>query len=399
MQDLPFLTCDLPGIGGNIKQYPEDFMVEERLLFPLSGNGEHLYVLVEKKNITTTEVVRILCQKLSIQKRAVGYAGQKDARAITKQHFSLHGVSEQQLKNLQGLDSCKFLSSKRHDKKLKLGQISGNFFSIVIRNSKKDITLVRKILSHLQTVGVPNYFGAQRFGSTYNTHLLGKYLLLNNHNLFAEALFQPHHNDRSRVATAKKYFSIKEYKEAYKTMPGTFEAEKVVLSNLARGKEIEYSVKRIPKKIKYFYICAYQSYLFNLSLAQRLPTLDILWDGDLAVLHPSRSVFLVDNSVKEQPRCTKNNISPSGPVFGYKMTCPRGKQLQIEKNIATQENLDIELFRDYKAKGERRSYRFFLQETDVSENEQGILVHFFLNKGCYATTVLREIMKSDNKVS
>ncbi|BBM81710.1 tRNA pseudouridine(13) synthase TruD [Candidatus Uabimicrobium amorphum] len=397
MHSLPFLTSGLPGIGGNIKTLAEDFVVEEQLLFPLSGQGEHLYVQIEKTNITTMEAVRIICKRLGIAKSAVGYAGQKDARAVTKQYFSLYNVDESSLSKLEG-KSLRVLDVDRHDKKLKLGQIRGNFFSINVHGSDGNVENARKILQRLEKNGVPNYFGLQRFGNGGNSHLLGKYLLLTQYDAFAETLFCVHSNDRQKLTTAKQFFASGNYKEAYRTMPGSFEAEKVVLSNLARGKDMKYCVERIPRKIKYFFVCAYQSYLFNRSLVQRLPQIDILFTGDLAMLHPSRSVFLVEDGEKEQTRCLRNEISPTGPMYGYKMICPLERQRAVEDQILREENLDVQLFRNYKIKGERRSYRFFIVDAQVNETLNAINVKFFLRKGCYATVVLREIMKVNSNI-
>lgn len=398
MDSLPFLTSDLSGIGGRIKILAEDFVVEEQLLFPLSGQGEYLYVQIEKTNITTMEAVRIICKRLGIARNAVGYAGQKDARAVSKQYFSLHNVDEQALSSLDG-KSLRVLCVDRHDKKLKLGQIRGNFFSIHIRDSNENVGSVQQILQRLQKTGVPNYFGLQRFGNGENSHLLGKYLLLDKYDAFAETLFGIHQGDRHKLIAAKQLFAAGDYKEAYHTMPGSFEAEKVVLSNLARGKNMEYSVKRIPRKVKYFFVCAYQSYLFNCSLTRRLPQIDVLFAGDLAMLHPSRSVFLVEDREKEQLRCSQNEISPTGPMYGYKMICPQHHQQKIESQILDEENVDVQLFREYKIKGERRSYRFFIDNVQVNATSNTIHVQFFLRKGCYATVVLREITKVNGNIT
>ena len=162
---------------------------------------------------------------------------------------------------------------------------------------------------------------------------------------------------------------------------------------------MEYSVKRIPRKVKYFFVCAYQSYLFNCSLTRRLPQIDMLFAGDLAMLHPSRSVFLVEDREKEQLRCSQNEISPTGPMYGYKMICPQHHQQKIESQILDEENVDVQLFREYKIKGERRSYRFFIDNVQVNATSNTIHVQFFLRKGCYATVVLREITKVNGNIT
>ena len=98
---LPYLTDAMPGIGGRIKQRTEDFFVQEIPLYEPTGAGEHLYVEVQKAGVTTFELVRRLADALRIPPRDIGYAGMKDARAISRQVFSILGTTEDAVMNLR----------------------------------------------------------------------------------------------------------------------------------------------------------------------------------------------------------------------------------------------------------------------------------------------------------
>src|SRR5262249_20336942 len=47
----PLLTADLPGIGGRIKEFPEDFEVEEIPAYEPCGQGEYVYLWLEKRGM------------------------------------------------------------------------------------------------------------------------------------------------------------------------------------------------------------------------------------------------------------------------------------------------------------------------------------------------------------
>ena len=135
--------------------------------------------------------------------------------------------------------------------------------------------------------------------------------------------------------------------------------------------------------------------LFNRVLEARLQTLDRVYVGDLAMKHPGRSVFRVEEEDVEQPRADRFEISPTGPIFGFKMIQALGQQGALEAEILAAENLTLEGFRvggGIKAGGERRALRFQVHEPDLWYDE-GVMLRFSLPKGCYATAVLAEIMK------
>src|SRR5512136_1427415 len=132
MKEVPmygYLTADIPGIGGTIKETPEDFRVEEIPLYSPEGAGEHTFTLIEKRGITTLETIRRFSRVLELPEREIGYAGMKDARGVTRQTLSVPRTPPERLLALD-LPGIKVISAKRHRNKLKLGHLYGNRFRI-----------------------------------------------------------------------------------------------------------------------------------------------------------------------------------------------------------------------------------------------------------------------------
>ena len=144
-----------------------------------------------------------------------------------------------------------------------------------------------------------------------------------------------------------------------------------------------------------------QSYLFNQVVAFRIGALDSLQPGDLAWRHPQGAVFRVEDVDREQPRCDAFEISPTGPLFGYRMTEPTDKPGEMEAAVVAEESINPAEWREgekHRIKGGRRPLRFGPQDVSVSaDTDDGgpfIELSYRLESGCYATTVLREICKS-----
>jgi tRNA pseudouridine13 synthase len=172
--------------------------------------------------------------------------------------------------------------------------------------------------------------------------------------------------------------------------------ERRTLQTLIRMQgDYERAYAAVPKRLKVFLLSAFQSELFNRVLNQRLQTLDRVYYGDLAMKHPGRSVFRVEDEMVEQPRADRLEISATGPLFGFKMMQPLGQQGDLEASVLGKEGLTLESFRvggGIRAKGGRRALRFRLQEPELWFDD-GLMLRFWLDKGCYATAVLAELMK------
>lgn len=401
VQDLPYLTADVPGIGGRIKVRPEDFRVDEVPLYEASGEGTHVYFRIEKTGLATPRVVHDLARALKRQPREFGYAGLKDANAVTTQMFSLEHVDPQRILELS-LPRIRVLGLSRHTNKLKIGHLKGNCFTIKVRNARPEREPdVRAVLEVLGRRGVPNYFGPQRFGMRGDTWLIGRALLREDYPEALAVLLGRHGPaDYGEVRQAREAFDRGDYAAAADAWPYPFNNERRICRVLANGGDARKAFKLIDAQMRRFYVSAFQSQLFNQVVAMRLDKLDRLVEGDLAWRHPQGAVFRVEDLVKEQSRCDTFEISPTGPLFGYRMSEPSGEPGRLEHDLLAGENMTLEDWRKsggHKIKGGRRPLRFQPHEAQVEagRDEAGdyLQVKFFLESGCYATTVLREICK------
>jgi tRNA pseudouridine13 synthase len=392
-----YLTENLPGIGGVIKGRVEDFVVEELPLYPPSGEGQHTFFEIQKAGLSTFQVVQAIARALGVPPRVVSYAGLKDAQATTCQVLSVEGVEPQAVMALE-VPNVQVLWAERHGNRLKIGHLRGNRFTIRIRNVDEGaLVACQKILEVLAQRGVPNRFGPQRFGQRGNSGRLGRAVVRKDAEGFVQGLLgQPHSSESERVRAARQRFEDGQWGQALELFPGNMAQERRTLEILLRSKgNIKRAYAAVPKRFKMFLLSAYQSEIFNRVLDARLQSLDRVYEGDLAMKHPGRSVFMVEDEIVEQPRVTRFEISPTGPVFGYKMIQPSGRQGELEAEILTDENLTLEDFRvggGIKARGERRALRFQIHEPEWWYQD-GVMLRFWLDRGCYATTVLGEIMK------
>lgn len=395
--DERYLTDELPGIGGRIKEQLEDFLVEELPLYSPSGEGPHTFFEIRKRGISTFQAVRAIARELGVPPNRVGYAGLKDAQAIACQVFSVEGVPPEAVTALE-LPHIQVMWAERHRNRLKIGHLSGNRFTIRVRAVDESALLAcRATLVVLARRGVPNRYGPQRFGQRGDSARLGRAVVRKDVQAFIQGfLGSPHPNETDRVQAARTRFDEGSWEAALDLFPGNMADERRALQVLIRSRgDYTRAYNAIPKRLKTFLLSAYQSALFNQVLGARLQTVDRVYAGDLAMKHPGRSVFRVEEEAAEQPRATAFEISPTGPIFGFKMMQASGRQGELEASVLAAEGLTLDDFRvggGIKARGARRALRFQIHEPDLSYDD-GILLRFWLPRGCYATAVLAEIMK------
>jgi tRNA pseudouridine13 synthase len=339
---LPYLTTDPPGIGGVIRVEPEEFEVVERPLYLPCGAGEHLYVRVTKRGLSTPELVARFAERLGVKHQAVGVAGLKDARAVTTQMVSLHGVQPEEISRLRCDDRILAIEVLgRHRNRLRQGHHRGNEFRIVIREvAAHAADSVPAIIETLVRRGVPNYFGPQRQGRRGENFMIGRELL----------------TDASRR------------------------------SRMARSKRM-------------WFLHAFQSHLFNRILARRITRLDRLLTGDWAMKHENGACFPVTDAELEQPRAERFEISPTGLLFGSRSPWATGEPGEIERAVALESGGTPESLTEAAAacgfRGERRSLRVRLGTPAWQLDGNRLTVTFALPPGAYATSVLRELMKTE----
>ena len=337
---LPYLTASNAGVGGVIRAQPEDFRVEERPLYLPCGQGEHLYVRVTKRGLSTPDMVKQFASALGVKAKCIGVAGLKDARAVTTQMVSVQGVRAEALSRLSLNERVLAVEILGHHRnRLRTGHHAGNRFRLVIHAVNAEArTSVPRVLEELARRGVPNYFGPQRQGRSGLNYETGAALL----------------RDAQRRA-------------------------------------------RIGRTQRIWFLNAYQSHIFNRLLAARIDRLDRVLVGDWAMKHVNGACFQVEDADSEQRRADAFEISPTGLLFGSRASWASGEPGDIERAIVAELNETPESLKQAAVecgfRGERRPLRVRLEELDWSLEGTTLTLAFALPPGAYATSVLRELMK------
>ena len=334
---LPYITPDFPGVGGVIKAEPDHFIVEEVALYEPCGEGEHLFVRFTREGQTTRDVVQSLAQALDIRPEGIGYAGLKDKHARVTQVFSLPGVRPQQAEAVIRALGYEFEWAIPHNRKLRPGHLLGNRFTITILQPEAADAVARAqaIAAALEARGLPNFFGAQRFGQYGDNAAQGLAILL--------------------------------------------------------GKKRRLRQKWLTRLL----ISAYQSQLFNEYLTLRIERglFETILPGDLAKKTDTGGMFVVEDIATDQARFDRREITFTGPLFGYKMRQPQADAWALEAEILARSPVTPQQWRKHRTDGNRRIGRIFLQPIQVKPHPLGLRLTFYLPKGAYATILLREIMK------
>ncbi|MEE8408466.1 MAG: tRNA pseudouridine(13) synthase TruD [Myxococcota bacterium] len=339
---LPRVTRGLTGTGGIIKESPDDFEVEELPAYDPCGEGEHLYLWIEKRGVSADALIRRVARALEIPSKEIGCAGLKDRRAVTRQHLSVPASAEAQVAAIDG-EGVRVLRAMRHRNKLKTGHLDGNRFRAVIRGGDEGASArAAAIVERLRQTGVPNFYGSQRFGRDGDTVAMGIDLL---------------HGRRSPA-----------------------------LSRAPRGR------RRFLKRLA---LSSVQSAVFNRCLAARMEDglLDRVIPGDVMQVCASGGLFVADDTEREQARFDARDIVPAGPMFGPKMHRARGDAAARESAALSELELREDLF-DGHGKvmtGTRRANLVWPGELTVGGTDDVIELCFTLPAGSYATVLLGEV--------
>ncbi len=331
---LPFVTADVPGTGGTIRAEPEDFVVEELPLYPPEGSGSHLYLRVEKRGLTTRDLVMALVGA-GVDEASVGVAGLKDKHALTTQWLSLPRRHEDAAAALEALPGARVLERSYHRNKLGLGHLRGNRFAVTVRGASPGAARAAEdALAALAGRGAPNWFGPQRFGR-----------------------FGTNAYDGWRVLRGE-------------SVPGGH-------------------------RLRRFFVSALQSLLFNEVLADRiaLGLYQTVVAGDWARKHDTGGTFLVEDAGAEAPRAASLEISATVPLYGRKVRPSPARAGEIE--AAALERLGLAWTDFTSRRGDRRLTRIVVEDPHVGAEGDALTLRFTLPKGSYATSVLREVMKVD----
>ncbi|MFP6870336.1 MAG: tRNA pseudouridine(13) synthase TruD [Nitrospinota bacterium] len=411
-----YLTQALPGTGGRLRVEPEDFLVDEIPLAPPEGVGEHLYVRVEKRRLSTLDAVRSIARILEVKESAVGYAGMKDARAVTRQWLSVQAQGaavERKLGRLNkgGEKALRVLEVRRGRAKLRRGALAGNRFDIRVRDVLPAAAgRARAVLEVLAARGVPNAFGDQRFGALGTSAMVGGALALGEWGLAVDYLLgasgaASEGGDPGDLITEAVWrFRAGDLEGALAVYPGGWRAERRVLAALIGGAAAKKAVRALPRRERMLFASAFQAAIFNCCLTRRLAdgTHDRILAGDVVVSHRSGSVRRVGGPEKDADALARFEVSPAGPLIGEKTMEARGVPGEMEAAVHASFGLepgaaDRGLGR-MGARGGRRPYRANVGAPEAIEEGADLRIRFDLPPGAYGTEVLRETMKVEPPV-
>lgn len=371
---------DTPGIKGEIKEQVDDFIVQE-LASHETGEGDHLIVKLRKQNMTTLQAINKLSKMLHISRKRIGYAGNKDKRAVTEQFISIKSVSEEDVNQVFTDEFDLEVIGK--GERIGLGNLMANRFEITLRDLNLPIENLRSMaLNTVEEMGgkMPNYFGEQRFGSARPiTHQVGRLILKGE---WEEAVWtyiaKPYESEYKSIRKVRKdLWETREVEGAAERIPEKFQYEKTLLYHLTKNPgDYKGAIKRLPEGLQTLFIHAYQSWVFNRVLSQ-----------------------LVEEGWYDE----KYEI----PLIGYKTDLKDNRPENLIEEVLEEEDVSQEDFRmqempDLRSEGSyRRAFADFrnfdvldIEEDDLNMGRNKMRVKFDLPKGCYATTFLREIKKN-----
>ncbi len=321
-------------LTGNIRTTNKDFQVDEIPDFEPSGEGEHVCLKVRKSGQNTEWTGKQLADIAGVSRRDVSYAGLKDRHAITVQWFSVWLPGKEPPDWSAHLpESIEILEEVRHNRKVRIGTLKGNRFKLVIRECIGDKSAVEKTLETIRRQGVPNYFGAQRFGR-------------DNHN----------------IQRATAWFSGE--------------------------------IKPKARHQKSMYLSAARSWLFNHCLSERVSsnTWNIALEGDVFQLDGSNSCFYEPLDEILQQRVSSFDLHPSGPLWGLGELASQHEVRAQESALSSLFPVLSAGLEKHGLKQERRALRLMVNELDYRWLSTDVLeLSFRLKPGAYATSVLQEL--------
>tara|TARA_B100001250_G_scaffold211082_1_gene181127 strand:+ start:767 stop:2065 length:1299 start_codon:yes stop_codon:yes gene_type:complete len=407
------------GIGGKLRGKPEDFIVKEIInlnekthwIWSKKNNqGKHSIAKITANNWDTHVLVKELAKELNIGQKAIGFAGTKDKRAVTTQHFSLMAKQESIEKiNLKNVD-IEYCHSTI--KPIRLGNLIGNKFTIKITNIEKNGSNTGKIINELKD-GFPNYFGIQRFGAVRPiTHLIGEKIIEGDYEGAVWKYLCDGNEKFAGFEARQKLDDTRNLETALKEYPRSMLFERQMIGYLSRKKD-DYigALRQLPENLSKMFVHAYQSSIFNQTVDMRLKMgeklhVPLIGDNVIPIDNyggpDQRRVIEVTefNQNKLKRRCKEGKAWVVGLLPGLESKYTKGLQGDLEKKIMNKEKIS---FKDYRIKeipnftslGMYRPLCQKINDLEWSIEENGdVVLSFWLHKGTYATSFLREVMKS-----
>jgi tRNA pseudouridine13 synthase len=413
-----------PGIGGKLRVRIDDFHVTELFLYPPKKDLGHFTIAeVSARNWETNTLVHEIADRLHFSQRRISFAGNKDKRAWSTQLMSFERVSPENLSQLN-IKDISFNNIYQSDVPVRIGDLLGNRFEITVRNI--DAALVPEQIKKLVTPivtwgGFPNFYGIQRFGIIRPiTHLVGKHIIQNDFEK-AAMMYIAHPmigENEVTYSLREELEKTRDYAKAFHTYPDVLNFEKAMLNKLLQNpNDFIGAFKELPKNLLTMFVNAYESFIFNKILSERIQRKIPIHHAIIGdIIYPVRKNVVTNDVIpvretnldKVNIQISKKKAVVSGLLIGCDTIFAEGEMGEIEHAVIESEKIDP---RDFiipdipflSSSGSRRpllalvpTLEWNLHVDELHEENQALTLRFELQKGCYATSLLREFMKSND---
>ncbi len=357
MNHIKLYAYDHHPIPFDFKQTIERFFVEEIPLYDFTGSGNYLILKIKKTDMSTWKLITVLAKATGLQERDIGYAGLKDKSATTIQYISLPKTYEKELNKNLTTERVEILERTYNRAPIKIGHLKGNRFSIVLhRVAQNDAKFFNTTAKKMQTGGIPNYYGYQRFGEDSRSYLQGKEIA--------------HSGKRLKGSREKLLVS------AYQShLFNQWLASRVKLSKVIAKEKPDIAAKKLNYPLELVKVLGKQPQFFKLFM------------GDIVMPYPYGKMNFVKDMLHSALMFKQAKISPTGLLCGATALRAKSDAYHLEEAFD-----DTEL---NALKGDRRFAWIWPKEVETMYeiDRQKLKVDFYLPKGSYATTFLEEIGK------
>jgi tRNA pseudouridine13 synthase len=412
-----FLTGDVPGIGGKLRMAPEDFVVDEiSVLPPEHADGKYVVARVWHRNWEANRLVRRLGSNLHVSRAKIGFAGTKDGRSVATQLMSFDAPMD--AVNSLAIPDVRVTDAYKARRMIQIGDLIGNRFRIRVADLDTSVDIAescRLVKERLDAAGgFPNFFGPQRFGSVRPiTHLIGKDMVGGDLQAAVMRYVANPLDEESDANDARRVLQeTGDFERAFREFPQKLTFERMLIGHMKdRPGDYKGALKTLPRNLLMMFVHAYQSYLFNRILSQRIREGLPLGEpvvGDLVLPltktgvpdHDTAIPVTTDNLEKARRNCREGKAFVSGLIYGSESAYSSGRMGEIERAVIETEGLkgsDFEIIglREASSKGTRREILAPYKDLKVEVGQDDVVFSFALNKGCYATGLLREFMKAE----
>ncbi len=341
----------------DFKQTIERFFVEEIPLYPFTGKGNYLILKIKKMDMSTWKLITVLAQATGLEERDIGYAGLKDKNATTIQYISIPKQAEKELNKNLTTERVEILERTYNKSPIKVGHLKGNKFSIVLHNiNDKDAKFFNTTAKKMQKEGIPNYYGYQRFGEDSRSYMQGKEIA----------------HSGKRLKGSKEKLLVSAY-QSY--LYNRWLGERVKLSTVIAANDAQDAAKKLEYPLELVKVLAKQPQFFKLFI------------GDILIPYPYGKQTYVKDMMQSSQTFAEKKVSPTGLLCGASVERSKVDAYYIEEPYDDTELTAL--------KGDRRFAWIWPNEVETEYNLENkkLTVEFYLPKGSYATTFLEEVGK------